>query len=91
VPKDVIVASPNQRKDIMAEATKAAKPLDFTKSLEMPAGFRDFAEKSAAQTKEMFDRMKIGAEEATDLLESTFKTAATGAVEYNRKLIEKAR
>jgi phasin len=39
----------------------------------------------------MYERVRMGAEEATGLLENTFKTAATGAVEYNRKLIENAR
>ena len=58
---------------------------------EVPTAFREIAEKSAAQTKEMYEKMRVGAEEATGLLENTFKTAATGAAEFNRKMIENAR
>jgi phasin len=76
-------------------AKPAASPFELPKfnlpNLEIPEAFREFAEKSAAQTKEMYEKMKAAAEEATGLLESTFKTAATGATEYNRKVIESAR
>jgi phasin len=88
---------------MMTEATnampKGAKPAASTFELprsnlpdfEAPEAFRQITEKSVAQTKEMYERVRVGAEEATGLLENTFKTAATGAVEYNRKLIENAR
>jgi phasin len=76
-------------------AKLSASPFDLPKfnltSLEMPEAFREFAEKSAAQTKEMYEKMKVTAEEATDLLENVFKSAATGATAYNRKVIENAR
>ena len=85
----------------MAEATHvmpkgpktAASPFDKfnAPNLEAPEAFREIAEKGAAQTKEMYEKMRVGAEEATSLLENTFKTATTGAAEYNRKLIENAR
>src|SRR6202521_3058301 len=85
----------------MAEATHvmpkgpktAASPFDKfnAPNLEIPEAFREFAEKGAAQTKEMYERMRVSAEEATGLLENTFKTATTGAVEFNRKMIENAR
>jgi phasin len=77
----------------MAEATqtmpKGAK--SNLPNLEVPEAFRQLTEKSAAQSKEMYEKMRVGAEEATGLLENTFKTAATGAAEFNRKLIENAR
>jgi phasin len=60
-------------------------------NLEVPEAFREFAEKGATQTKQMYEKMKVTADEATDLLETTFKTAAAGTTEYNRKLIENAR
>jgi phasin len=89
------MATLNPRRDIMAEAThvmpKGAKSaFDLTK-VEVPEAFREIAEKGASQTKEMYERMRVGAEEATSLLENTFKTAATGAAEFNRKMIESAR
>jgi phasin len=82
----------------MAESTHtmprgAKTTLDLSKlpNLEVPEAFREFTEKGAAQTKEMYERMRLGAEEATSLLENTFKTASTGAVEFNRQMIENAR
>jgi len=78
----------------MAEAThmhKGAKSAFDLPKVEVPEAFREFAEKGAAQTKEMYERMRVSAEEATGLLENTFKTAATGATEFNRKMIENAR
>jgi phasin len=83
----------NQKRNIMAEATHAM-PKGAKSNLansEIPEAFREIAEKSAAQTKEIYEKMRVGAEEATGLLENTFKTAATGATEFNRKLIENAR
>jgi phasin len=78
---------------MMAEATmpKGAKSAFDLPKIEVPEAFREFAEKGAAQTKEMYEKMRVTAEEATGLLESTFKTAGTGAAEYNRKVIENAR
>ncbi|MGP0093721.1 MAG: phasin [Xanthobacteraceae bacterium] len=78
----------------MAEATsmhKGAKSAFDLPKIEVPEAFREFAEKGAAQTKEMYEKMRAGAEEATGLLENTFKTGATGAAEFNRKMIENAR
>jgi len=84
---------------VMTETTKAGKfaasPFELPKfnlpNLEIPEAFREIAEKSAAQTKDIYEKMRGAAEEATDLLENTFKTAATGASAYNRKVIENAR
>jgi phasin len=73
----------------------SASPFEMPKfnlpNLEIPEAFREIAEKSAAQTKGMYEKMKVAAEEATDVLENVFKTAATGATTYNRKVIENAR
>ena len=51
--------------------------------LEVPAAFREIAEKSVAQAKDAYERVKAAAEEATDLLEDTYTTAAKGAADYN--------
>jgi phasin len=84
---------------VMTETTKgtksAASPFDVARlnlpNLAMPEAFREIAEKSAAQTKDTYEKMKAAAEEATDLLEHVFTTAAAGATAYNRKVIESAR
>ena len=78
----------------MADAThmqKASKSAFDLPKVEVPEAFREFAEKGAAQTREVFERMRVGAEEATGLLENAFKTAASGATEFNRKVVENAR
>lgn len=59
--------------------------------MDMPAAFREFAEKGSAQAKEVYDRMKSAAEESTAVLEDTYATAARGVTAYNLKLIECAR
>jgi phasin len=92
------MAALNPRRNIMAEATHAmpkgartAFDLSKLPNLEVPEAFREFAEKGATQTKQMYEQMRVGADEATNLLETTFKVASTGAVEFNRKVIENAR
>jgi phasin len=59
--------------------------------MEVPAAFREFAEKGASQAKETYEKMKAAAEEATDVLEGTYATAAKGAADYGLKLIEATR
>jgi len=59
--------------------------------MEIPAVFRDLAEKSVSQAKETYEKMKSAAEEATDVLENTYSSASKGASEYGLKLIETAR
>jgi phasin len=58
---------------------------------EVPAAFREAAEKGVAQAKEGWERMKSVTEEATEVLEETYATAAKGASEYNLKVIDAAR
>jgi phasin len=73
------------------EMPKFEMPRFEVPNLEVPAVFRDLAEKSMSQAKENYERMKSAAEEATDVLESTYASASKGASEYGLKLIETAR
>ena len=59
--------------------------------MEVPQEFREMAEKGAAQAKDAFEKMKIAAEQATDLLKDNYATTAKGATDYNLKIIEMAR
>jgi len=59
--------------------------------VEMPAAFREFAERGVAQAKDTYEKMKAVAEEATDVLETTYSTASKGASDYGLKVIEAAR
>jgi len=53
-------------------------------NVEMPAAFREMAEKGVEQTRDAYAKAKVASEEAIDLLE----TAAKRATDYNHKLIE---
>ena len=59
--------------------------------MEVPSAFREIAEKSLAQAKEQYEKIKAAAEEATDVLEDTYTTASKGYAGYGLKLIETAR
>src|ERR1700691_3543593 len=78
----------------------AASPFEMPKfempkfeipKVEMPAAFREFAERGVAQAKDTYEKMKAAAEEATDVLETTYSTATKGASDYGLKVIEVAR
>ncbi|SMD18983.1 phasin [Rhizobium sp. RU36D] len=57
----------------------------------MTEGFRDFAEKGAAQSKEAYAKMKTAAEEASKTVEATMQTAQAGTVELGLKAIDAMR
>jgi len=64
---------------------------DFGKAVEFPMGLREIAEKSVAQTKDAYEKLRAAAEDATGALEGTFAIAAKATADYNRKVIEVAR
>ena len=72
-------------------ASKFEMPNLEMPKMEIPAAFRQVAEKSVLQAKETYEKMKSAAEEATDVLEDTFATATKGVSDYGLKLIEVAR
>jgi phasin len=73
------------------EMPKFEMPKFDIPKVEMPAAFREFAERGVAQAKDTYEKMKAAAEEATDVLETTYSTAAKGASEYGLKMIDAAR
>ncbi|AFL48973.1 phasin [Sinorhizobium fredii] len=54
-------------------------------------GFREFAEKGAAQSKDAYAKMKTAAEEATKTVEATLENAQSGSVELGLKAINALR
>lgn len=64
--------------------------MDFGKlpQVEVPAAFREAAEKAVEQAKAGYEKMKTAAEEATDVIEDTYETARAGVVEYNLKTLD---
>ena len=73
------------------ELPKFEMPKFEIPSMEMPAAWREIAEKSVAQAKDNYEKIKSVAEEATDVLESTYLTASKGVSEYGLKAIEASR
>src|ERR1700681_709748 len=73
------------------EMPKFEMPKFEIPKVEMPAAFREFAERGVAQCKDNYEKMKGAAEEATDVLETTYSTATKGAADYGLKVIETTR
>jgi phasin len=73
------------------EMPKFEMPKFEIPKVEMPAAFREFAERGVAQCKDTYEKMKAAAEEATDVLETTYSNATKGASDYGLKVIEAAR
>jgi len=60
-------------------------------AVDFPMGLRELAEKSVTNSKDVYDKVKAAAEDATGALEGTLSAAARGTADYNRKVIEVAR
>ncbi len=60
-------------------------------NVEMPAAFREMAEKGVEQTRDTYAKAKVASEEAADLLENTYEAAIKRATDCNRKLFAIAR
>jgi phasin len=73
------------------EMPKFEMPKFEMPKMEMHPAFRELAEKSIAQAREQYEKMKTVAEEATDMLEDSYASASKGYSGYGLKLIENAR
>jgi phasin len=73
------------------EMPKFEMPKFEIPKFEVPTAFRELAEKGVAQAKENYDKVKIAAEKATDVIEDTYSTASKGCASYGLKLIETTR
>lgn len=78
-----------------AKLASVATPFDAFNvtmpSTEIPAVFRDLAEKSISQARDTYAKMKSAAEEATDLVEGTYETAREGAFAIGVKALDAAK
>jgi phasin len=76
-------------------APAASKPeksgFELLPKVEIPAEFRDMADKSVSQAKETYEKLTSVAEEATDVIKDSFSTGAKGASELGLKIIEATR
>ncbi|PZQ83438.1 MAG: phasin [Ancylobacter novellus] len=83
--------SPKKAAKAATTAFEASLPkIDLT-SLEVPAAVREMAEKSVQSAREAYEKLKVSAEETTDLLEDTYSTASKGLAEYNAVALESLR
>jgi len=53
-----------------------------------PTAFRDMAEKNAVQTRDVYEKVKTAADDATEMLQRTCATAVEAATKLNVKLFE---
>lgn len=70
------------------EMPKFEMPSFDMPKMEVPAAMREAAEKSVAQAKEAYEKMKSAAEETTDMIEDTYATYTKGAVEIAGKAFD---
>ncbi|PWW01372.1 phasin [Hoeflea marina] len=75
------------------KSTTSAEMFEFPKfdMNKMADSYRELAEKSAAQGKEVYAKAKTAAEDSTKALESTLESAQAGTVELSLKAIEAMR
>ena len=57
-------------------------------AMDIPASFREFAEKGLAQARDTYSKIKSAAESAGDVVEDTFETAREGAFTMGVKAID---
>jgi phasin len=76
-------------------ATPAASAFGLPKyemaKMEVPAEFREMTDKGLAHARDTYAKAKVASEEAADLLQNTYTSVATGATNYNLKVIAIAR
>lgn len=60
-------------------------------NFEVPAAFRDFAEKSVTSARDTYEKIKSAADDATGLVEETMETAREGAFAIGVKTIDAAK
>lgn len=79
-----------------AKTAKTAKPtaaafeaFSFpTPTFEVPAAFREIAEKSVSQARDAYAKLKSATEEATGLVEETYENARDGALAFSAKALD---
>jgi phasin len=76
-------------------AKPAATPFDAfnfaVPSVEVPASFREFAEKGIAQARDTYAKFKTAAESASDVVEDTYETARDGVFSLSVKALDAAK
>jgi phasin len=83
-------ATPFSAANPFASAANPFEAFNFP-TVEVPAQFREFAEKAIAGARDAYARMKSAAEDATDVVEDTYETARAGAFNLGIKTLDAAK
>lgn len=78
----------NSMMEMFKMPTKSFADMFQIQPVEMPPVVRDMTEKSVAQVREAYDKVKSSAEEASDMVEDTFETTRKGMMDLNMKALE---
>ncbi|MCX5495500.1 phasin [Kaistia dalseonensis] len=86
-------------KTVKAAAAKTAKAFEAPfeafnvtiPNVEIPAAFREFAEKSVNSSKEAYAKFKTAAEEATEVFEDSYETTRASTLEFGHKSLDAAK
>lgn len=74
--------------EIFKMPTKSFADMFQIQPVEMPPVFREMTEKSVAQVRDAYDKVKSSAEETSDMVEDTFETTRKGMMDLNMKALE---
>ena len=75
----------------MDDAAKTMFPQVDLSRLEVPAAYRELAEKNLTQAKQGYDRVRLASEQANNMLETAFDVATKGVSEYTLRVVEAMR
>ena len=84
-------AAQAQVADVMKTIENNVTELFPMSTADVPEAFRDMAEKSVAQAREGYAKVKAAAEEATDVLEESFETARANTLDLSSVAIDAAK
>lgn len=84
-------AAGRQTAEAMRQATSGGFASFEMSRMEVPAAYRDLAERSLSQAKQNYDRARSAAEQASDMLETSVNAATKGVSEYTQRVMEAMR
>ncbi|MDQ4060804.1 MAG: phasin family protein [Pseudomonadota bacterium] len=79
-------AAASRAAETVSDVFGASKNLTF----QVPAAMREIAERNVRQAKETYDRFKVVAEDATDVLEDTYANVTRSVTEVNLRALQVA-
>lgn len=91
--KTPVVAAAKPIKETVRKPAAKAETADAFAfgTVDVPEAFRDVAEKAVKQAKDSYEKLRVAAEEATDLIEDQIETARSGFTTINGKAIDAAK